>query len=225
MDVKPGSYGAAGNGARPRNARRVDIRFPLSSRLAVRGNGLSYEDVRALLRDLRMEQGVVARALEFIVLTACLMSEASQAVWSEFDFQACVWTIPVDRSKSGWAHRIPLSDQAIAVLEQVRGCDPTWVFPGVGSARTGYPVLRGVLERLGYPAFAMRASRTTFRNWAAKRPQHSAVAAALCLGHYVERELPPTATRRPDRFDVCRILMADWAQWCTDRLETASPKR
>lgn len=223
MGMKAGSYGAAGNGVRPRNAGRVDARFPLSSRLAIRGHGLSSQSMGALLRDLRREQGVVARALEFIVLTACLVSEACQAVWPEFDFEARVWTIPAERSKNGRAHRIPLSDEAIAILEQVRPCDPTWVFPGTGNARAGYPALRSVLERLGYPAFAMRASRTTFRNWAAERPQHSEAAVALCLGHAWESTVPPIATQHPERFDACRFLMADWARWCVDRLGAVSP--
>jgi integrase len=197
----------------------------MSARLAMRANGLSYQEIGALLRDLRLEQGVVARALEFIMLTACLMSEASQAVWSEFDFQARVWTIPAERSKSGRAHRIPLSDQALVLLEQVRGCDPTWVFPGVGNARAGYPAPRGLLERLGYPAFATRASRTTFRNWAGERPQYSGAVVALCLGHYVEPAVPLIATRHPDRVEACRALMGDWARWCADRSETVSQTR
>lgn len=214
MGMNTGSYEDTRRGTRRRNPGRGAARVRVPARPAMRINGLSYRDVAALLRDLRREEGVEARAMEFIVLTACLVSEACLAVWSEFDLHARVWTIPAERSKSGRAHRIPLSDEAIAVLEQVRGCDPTWVFPGAAQARAGYPAFRGLLERLGYPAFAMRASRTTFRKWATKRPQHAEVAVALCLGHAWEPMLPLIAARVPDRFDACRTLMADWGQWC-----------
>lgn len=191
----------------------------------MRVEALSYREIGALLRDLRLEQGAAARALQFIVLTACRVSEAGQAVWSEFDFEARVWTIPAERSKSGLAHRIPLSDEAIAILEQVRQWDPTWVFPDLGSARTGYKALRRVLERIGRPTFAMRTSRMTFRTWAAERPQHSRAAVALCLGHARGQSETPAAIQCADPFEGGRLLMGDWARWCSGCLNAACPRR
>lgn len=211
MSMKTGSHEIARNRARPRSPGRGALRLRQSAPPAKRMEGLSYQEVSALLRDIRLEQGVVARAVEFIVLTACHVSEACPAVWSEFDFQARVWTIAAQRSKSRRVHRIPLSDEAIAVLEQVWGCDPTWVFPGTGNAKFDYPALRRLLQRLGYPAFAMRASRTTFRSWAAEQPQHCEDAVALCLGHAWEPKERLIAARLPDR---CHALMEDWGRWC-----------
>lgn len=218
MKTRTGRDGAAGNSVRARKLARANRRLRMPTRLATRVEGLSYQEIGALLRDLRLEQGVAARALEFIVLTACRVSEAGQAEWSALDFEARVWTISAERSKSGQAHRIHLSDEAIAILEQVRQCDPTRVFPDLGSERTGYKALRRVLERIGHPTFAMRASRMTFWIWAAERPQHSRPAVALCLGHSRERSETRAAIRCADLFEGARLLMADWGQWCTDRL-------
>ena len=61
-------------------------------------------------------------AILLAVLTACRRDAARRAQWSEFDLAAAVWTIPVERTKNGSAHRVPLSRQALAVVagQQVR---------------------------------------------------------------------------------------------------------
>lgn len=214
MGIKTGSYEVARNGARPRTRGRYAAYARSSPMATMQANGLPYQEVGAFLRDLRQEQGIAARAMEFIVLSACRVSEAGEAAWSEFDFQARVWTIPAERSKSGKTHRIPLSDEAIALLDQVRGCDPEWVLPGLGKDEAGDLALRRVVERLGRPAAALRGARTALRNWMEKRTQHSEAALALCLGHRADQTGSGIATFRPEHFDDCRSLMADWARWC-----------
>lgn len=220
MELKTEGNGTARNRARPRTPKRAATPTRVSPRLAMRAKGLPYHDIAALLRELGLAQGVAERALEFIVLTACRVGEACHAVWSEFDFLERVWTIPVERSKSGRVHRIPLSDEAVAALERVRGCDPIWVFPGVGNERAGYPTLRRALDRLGYPVAAMLAARAAFRDWARDRPHYPESAVALCLGHEVRQTEPLlAAAQRCDDVETSRILMADWARWCA----TAQP--
>ena len=39
-------------------------------------------------------------------------------MWAEIDLNARTWTIPAERMKGVVEHRVPLSDAAIAVLEQ-----------------------------------------------------------------------------------------------------------
>jgi integrase len=46
---------------------------------------------------LRAREGIAARALEFTILTAARTGEVLGATWSEFDFQARVWTVPAGR--------------------------------------------------------------------------------------------------------------------------------
>ncbi len=66
---------------------------------------------------LRQRDGVAARCLEFVVLTACRSGEARGARWSEIDLTAKLWTIPPERMKAGKPHRVPLSAETLAVLE------------------------------------------------------------------------------------------------------------
>ena len=58
--------------------------------------------------------------------------EAATARWVDIDLEKCVWTIPAENMKRRKEHRIPLTSQAIKILEQIRlqikRCD--YVFPG-----------------------------------------------------------------------------------------------
>lgn len=58
--------------------------------------------------------------LRFIALTAVRSNEARAALWSEIDLENKSWSIPAGRMKSNREHRVPLSDQALDVLEKAR---------------------------------------------------------------------------------------------------------
>ena len=66
------------------------------------------------------------------MLTATRSGEVRNADWSEIDWECATWTIPAERMKAGKEHRIPLSAQAMAVLQDARGFSGTdgLVIPG-----------------------------------------------------------------------------------------------
>jgi integrase len=98
---------------------------------------------------LRKQDGIASRALEFLILTATRTGETLGAAWNEVDMGAKLWTIPAGRMKAGKEHRVPLSDAALALLQQmhdIRHSDyvfPTWRGPdrldrrGAAGATTG----------------------------------------------------------------------------------------
>lgn len=57
-------------------------------------------------------------ALMFQLLTAQRSGEVSQAEWAEFEVDPGWWTIPAEKAKNGKMHRVPVSAQAAALLEQ-----------------------------------------------------------------------------------------------------------
>src|SRR2546430_13960611 len=67
--------------------------------------------------ELNKQDGIVARLVEFIILTATRLGEATGARWEECDLDRAVWTIPAARMKSGKEHRIPLSRCVIELLQ------------------------------------------------------------------------------------------------------------
>lgn len=74
-------------------------------------------------------------AIELLLLTAVRTVELRKAQWPEFDFMNALWTIPGERMKMGLPHVVPLSVQAIALLQELRTINPPakdgkgWLFP------------------------------------------------------------------------------------------------
>ena len=54
------------------------------------------------------------------MLTACRSGEVRGARWDEVDDVAATWTVPPERMKAGLEHRVPLSERAVAVLDEAR---------------------------------------------------------------------------------------------------------
>lgn len=62
---------------------------------------------------------VVGRALRFLSLTVVRPGELATAEWSEFDRSQARWTIPAEKMKMEHEHVVPLSRQAVAILEEM----------------------------------------------------------------------------------------------------------
>ena len=54
-----------------------------------------------------------------MILTATRRNETRAAMWDEIDFENRTWTVPASRMKSGRDHRIPLSTQAVDILNSI----------------------------------------------------------------------------------------------------------
>ncbi|WP_374555495.1 tyrosine-type recombinase/integrase [Aquitalea pelogenes] len=93
-------------------------------------------------------------ALKLAPLVFVRPGELRKAEWSEFDLEHQLWTIPAERMKMREKHFVPLSQQAVAILTELRALTGSrqYVFPG---ARTnGRPMsdntVNAALRRLGY---------------------------------------------------------------------------
>lgn len=95
---------------------------------------LPKEDLPEFLRKLQHFPGdrTVGLALRFIVLTMVRTNELRGARWEEFDFTKNMWSIPEERMKMRAPHVVPLSRQALAVIEQLRPITGRYdlMFPG-----------------------------------------------------------------------------------------------
>ncbi len=58
-------------------------------------------------------------ATQFLMLTFVRTGELRFALWDEFDFDAKTWTIPAERMKLPKEHVVPLSAQALIVLDDI----------------------------------------------------------------------------------------------------------
>jgi integrase len=80
------------------------------------------KEVIPLLRAIDGYQGsfVVKCALQLAPLFFVRPGELRQAEWSEFDFEKAEWNIPAERMKMKVAHLVPLSSQALNVLQELQ---------------------------------------------------------------------------------------------------------
>src|SRR5207244_9263249 len=80
---------------------------------------LPYRDIAAFMTELREQEGIAARALEFLILTAARTGEVIGARWNEIDLDEKIWTVPAVRMKAVKQHRVPLSASAAAIVEEL----------------------------------------------------------------------------------------------------------
>ena len=175
---------------------------------------LPYQQLPAALPRLRACTGYRAAtlALEFLILCAARSGEVLLARWSEVDFDQASWTVPAHRTKTGREHRVPLSDRAVAVLDEAAELrDGARVFPSVKPGRPlSASTLVNWLARLRIDA-TPHGFRSSFRDWAAERTDAPHAVMEAALAHAVRPAEAPYA--RSDLFERRRHLMQQWADF------------
>jgi integrase len=182
---------------------------------------LPWKQIGAFVAELEKRQGdVVARALHFLVLTACRTGEVVGAVWPEIALDDAVWTIPGRRTKAGREHRVPLSGAALELLRGMpRGAEA--VFPGDKPGKhLPANAMRALLLRItGAGGATVHGLRSTFADWATETGWPPDVIEAS-LAHVVGDETARAYTRT-DRLARRRLLMEAWARVCAGAETTA----
>ena len=114
------------------------------------------EAVGNLMHAIYNYQGsfVVRSALQLLAFTFCRSTELRNAEWNEFDFEDKLWRIPAERMKMRRDHLVPLSKQAIAVLEKLRmySGKGQYVFPSYRSETVpfGKTALQRAVKIMGF---------------------------------------------------------------------------
>lgn len=173
---------------------------------------LPYQEIGAFMTNLRQRQGVAARAIEFLILTAARSGEVRGATWSEIDLDQKTWTIPAARMKMEREHRVALSDAAIELLDsmpRVDGCE--YIFPGARQIRPMSDMtLTAVLRRMDRDDITVHGFRSTFRDWSAEATNFPHELAEMALAHAVSNKVE-AAYRRGDMLEKRVAMMNAWA--------------
>ncbi len=184
---------------------------------------LPWQRIGAFMSALRVREGVSARAVEFVILTACRSGEVRGARWAEFDTAGKVWTIPAERMKAKREHQIPLSDAALTLLESMPK-DSDVVFAGTKGQPLSDMSLTAVIRRMNGDdksvwmdtngkRVTVHGFRSSFRMWAAETTNYPREVAEHALAH----QLPDAVERayqRGSQFTKRAALMAEWAVYC-----------
>ncbi len=181
----------------------LDKLLPKRSKVAqVRHHpALPYTEIGGFMKALRKQEGVAARALEYLILTCARISEVVNAKWEEIDLPSKTWTIPADRMKSNREHRVPLSESALRVIIRMKSTRQSdYVFPGwrIERALTTAACPK-LLRGMGYDDITVHGFRSTFRDWAAEQTNYAREVAEAMLAHVIEDKVE-AAYRRGDLF-------------------------
>ncbi|MEM6847209.1 MAG: integrase arm-type DNA-binding domain-containing protein [Pseudomonadota bacterium] len=159
--------------------------LPARSKTTIRHRpAMPWRDVPAFVARVSSVAGNGAAAVIFTILTAARPGEARSAAWSEIDLVRALWTVPAHRMKAGLEHKVPMSPQAVALIErQPRVGD--LVFPG---ARLRTPLsdmtLLKVVKVHGAESLTVHGFRSSFKDWCTDTGQ-SELLSEMCLAHVV----------------------------------------
>ena len=177
---------------------------------------------RAVAQLLRAIDGyagtfVVRCAFKLAPLLFVRPGELRQAEWTEFDLDAAEWRIPAERMKRRIPHIVPLSQQAVAILRELRAYSGQgrYVFPGGRSPRRPMSnnALTAALRRMGYDRETMtwhgfRSIATTLLNeqgWGRDAIERQ-------LAH-TESNKVRAAYHRAEHLRERRLMMQGWADY------------
>jgi integrase len=184
-------------------------------RRLVRHPALPYREMPTFMKLLREQNGIAARALEFLVLTASRTNETLEATWDEIQWDPELWAIPAERMKGTRDHRVPLTPSAIQLVSEMADIKLNeFIFPGTKPGRPlSNMALLTLLKRMGYGHVTVHGFRSTFRDWAAECTSHPGEAAELALAHSVPNAVE-AAYRRGDMLAQRRELLIEWERHC-----------
>jgi integrase len=163
---------------------------------------------------LRERNGISAKALEFLILTAARTAEVTGAKWSEVDLSTEVWTVPAGRMKGGREHEIPLSKRAVELLKGLpreHGTDYVFVGASTGTGLSSNSMLK-LLKGMDANGYTCHGFRSSFRDWSGDRTNFAREVIEHALAHGI-KDKAERAYRRETAVEKRRQLMEAWARY------------
>ena len=154
--------------------------------------------------------------IEWQLHTMTRPAEAAGTTWAEIDFDKRIWMIPPERMKKRRAHLVPLSDQALAVLETLKphSGHREHVFPADRNPRThaNSQTANMALKRMGFQdrlvSHGLRSMASTILNEHGWNPELIEVALA-----HVDKDEVRSAYNRADYIERRRPMMTWWSDY------------
>lgn len=144
--------------------------------------------------------------------------EMRQAEWSEFDFDRSLWTIPAEKTKMRKPHRVPLTRQVLAIIDELREFTGyrRFLFPAQGKRDRPMSenTINYALRRMGFDgktmtAHGFRAMASTLLN---EQGAWNPDAIERQLGH-AEADGVRRAYARGEHWDERIVMMQSWSDY------------
>ncbi|OJY70825.1 MAG: integrase [Sphingobium sp. 66-54] len=156
--------------------------------------------------------------------------ELRQAEWTEIDVDKAIWSIPIEKMKMRRPHRVPLSRQVLAMIEELRDITGhrQYLFPCMGSPRRPMSEngVNQALRRLGFEtgemtAHGFRAMAATLLN---EMGQWNPDAIERQLAHQ-DTSAVRRAYARGEYWDERVAMMQHWSDYLDGLREVAAAPR
>ena len=179
---------------------------------------ISIEEIPTLIKSIhsaKIEKKTQLLIL-FQLLTMVRPNEASNASWSEFDFDKKEWNIPAERMKVRFLHTVPLSSQVMALIEQLRPMTGhnKYLFTHRSDLKKAMSssTVNMALKRMGYKdkqtAHGLRGLARTFLAEQGVQHEH----AEACLAHKTGSQVS-LAYNHANYLEKRRDIMQMWGDY------------
>jgi integrase len=174
---------------------------------------MDYRDCPALFSKLSESDTASAKALQWVMLSACRSAEGRKMTWDEIDLGTRVWTMEAGRTKQRREFSAPITSEMAKIIE--------WASPIRCSqfviTLTGTPLsdvaIAKTLKRHTFQSNTVHGLRTSFRTWCQDTGVEEVVA-EYCLNHVVGSKVR-RAYARSDMLEERMRVMTDWADFLT----------
>lgn len=184
---------------------------------------LPYSELCAFMAQLRKNQSISAKALEFLIYSGFRSGSVRLAKWEDIDFDKKVWSVPATDTKTKVEHTVPLTTRVIKFLKVIRnaqakaGKSTPYLFPGPNgkplSDMALSELMRGMKARGEMKSNAVpHGFRATFRTWLAEQTSYPDEIRKAANGHKVS-DTVKASYERTDFFEKRRKLMNDWSKF------------
>lgn len=202
----------------------TELRGVLKTRKVVHRPALTAKQLPDFLKKLDNYEGdpITVHALKLLMLTFVRPGEMRGAAWSEFDMHKAEWRIPAERMKMRHEHIVPLSKQALLILNELKILtgNRELLFPNRNGE--GKPISENTLlfamYRMGYhrtaTAHGFRATASTILNEQGWRQD----VIERQLAH-AERNKVRAAYNRSEYLAERKKMMQSWADYLDSNKE------
>lgn len=171
---------------------------------------MDWRDVPAFFAELQGRPAMAAKALMFTCLSGSRTGEVLGLRWEEIDFEENVWTCPEERMKAGEEHRVPLTEEMLAIIEPLKAMQSEYVFEGQKRHRPlSNMAMLMLLRRMRIEGVTVHGFRSTFRDWASEVANAPREVAEMSLSHRIGSDVE-RAYARSDLLAKRRVLMERW---------------
>lgn len=175
---------------------------------------MPWKDVPALFARLEKESSIASVAARLLILTGARLSMVRYAMWTEFDLNTGIWSLPPERMKMRQAFRIPLAPEVVQLLSNLPRIESSpYLFTGSGRSGVMHGnFIRQLLHGLGHAEITSHGFRSSFRDWANEQTHCPREVCELALAHD-QRDQTESAYSRSDLLEKRRALMGEWARY------------